>query len=46
MLTVLSTKMGIALRKNPDYLSGLVITTHAHDGFEYLSPRDYVDSKY
>jgi hypothetical protein len=31
--------------KNPDCPSGLVITTHTHDGFECPSPRDYVDTK-
>jgi hypothetical protein len=31
--------------KNPDCPSGLVITTHMHDDFEYSSPRDYVDTK-
>jgi hypothetical protein len=40
MSTVLSNKLGIARWKNPDYLSGLVITTHMHDDFESLSSRD------
>jgi hypothetical protein len=31
--------------KNPNCLSGLVITTHTHDDFECLSPRDFVDTK-
>jgi hypothetical protein len=31
--------------KNPDYPSGLVITSYTQDGFECPSPRDYVDSK-
>jgi hypothetical protein len=31
--------------KNSDYLSRLVITTHTQDDFEFLSPRDYVDTK-
>jgi hypothetical protein len=31
--------------KNPDHLSGLVITTHMHDDFKCLSPRDYIDTK-
>jgi hypothetical protein len=31
--------------KNLDCLSGLVITTHMHNGFECLSLRDYVDTK-
>jgi hypothetical protein len=31
--------------KNPNCLSGLVITTHTHDDFECLNPRDFVDTK-
>jgi hypothetical protein len=31
--------------KNPDRSSGMVITTHMHDDFKCLSPRDYVDTK-
>jgi hypothetical protein len=31
--------------KNPDYPSGLVITTHTHDDFEWPSLRHYVDTK-
>jgi hypothetical protein len=29
----------------PDYLSGLVIMTHMHDGFECSSTRDYIYTK-
>jgi hypothetical protein len=36
--TVLSTKLGITRSPNPDRLSGLVFTTHMHDGFECPSP--------
>jgi hypothetical protein len=45
MPTILSTKLGIARWKSPDYPSGLVITTHTHENFECLSPKDYVDTK-
>jgi hypothetical protein len=31
--------------KNSDCSSGLVFMTHRHDDFEYLSPRDFVDTK-
>jgi hypothetical protein len=31
--------------KNPDCLSGLVITTHVHDGFECPGPGDFLDTK-
>jgi hypothetical protein len=43
---VLSTKLGIARWKNPDYSSGLVIMTHTHNDFKCLSPRDYVDTMF
>jgi hypothetical protein len=43
--TILSTKLGTARWKNANYPSGLVITTHMHNDFEYPSPRDYVDTK-
>jgi hypothetical protein len=36
---------GNYMMKNPDCPSRLVIMTHMHDGFECLSPRDYVDTK-
>jgi hypothetical protein len=45
MPTFLSTKFGIARSQNPNCQSGLVFTTHTHDGFESPSFRDYADTK-
>jgi hypothetical protein len=44
MLIVINTKLELFV-ENPDCSSGLVITTHMHDGFECSTPRDYVDTK-
>jgi hypothetical protein len=43
---VLSTKLGIARWINPDYPSGVVITTDAHGNFECPNPGDNVAIKF
>jgi hypothetical protein len=41
----LEHKAGNHLLKDSGCSSGLVFTIHMHDGFECMSPRDYIDTK-